>query len=303
MKVLVTGGAGFIGSNLVDRLISDGHDVIVVDNLSNGKKEFVNPKAKFLFGDLKNKQFCNHNIKNVHCVFHLAADVDVRLGVKLPNVDFEENVIGTDNVLEAMRMNGVNKIVFTSSSVVYGNALKMPTPEEYGPLVPISLYGASKLSDEALISGYCHTFGIQAWIFRFANVIGKRQTHGVIVDFMEKLKKNSKKLEILGNGEQTKSYVYIEDCINAILHGFYNSNDKVNIFNLGSDDFVNVKQIADLVSAELNLKPAYKFTGGEIGWVGDVSHMQLDSAKLKNLGWRCHNNSWQAIVKTLKDLI
>lgn len=303
LRAIITGGAGFIGSQLADRLIMDGHEVIIIDNLSNGKKEFINPNAQFIEGDLKNRQFCVENVRDVDVLFHLAADVDVRLGVKNPNLDFNENVVGTDNILEAMRINNIKKIVFTSSSVVYGNATVMPTPETYGPLIPISLYGASKLADEALISGYCHTFGIQSWVFRFANVIGSnRQTHGIIVDFINKLRDNPNELEILGDGNQTKSYIYIEDCINAILHGFYNSNEKVNIFNLGSDDFVNVKTITDLICNGLGLNPEYKFTGGEQGWVGDVSHMQLDCSKLKELGWVCHNNSEESIKRSIEDL-
>lgn len=301
MKVLVTGGAGFIGSHLVDRLIKDGHKVTVIDNLSNGKEEYLNNNVRFVKGDLKDKEFCIENIKEFDVVFHLAADVDVRLGVKFPNLDFNENIIGTDNVLEAMRVNNIKKMVFTSSSVVYGNA-PIPTPESYGPLIPISLYGSSKLADEALISGYCHTFDMQSWIYRFANVIGPRQTHGIIVDLMNKLDKNNEELEILGDGNQTKSYIYTEDCINAILHGFYNSNEKVNIFNLGSDDFVNVRKIANIICQGLNMSPEYRFTGGEKGWVGDVSHMQLDCNKLKSLRWVCHNNSEEAITKTIQEL-
>jgi UDP-glucose 4-epimerase len=303
MKLIVTGGAGFIGSHLVDKLVSLGYKVTVIDNLSNGKRENVNKKAKFVKGDIKNLKLCKKLIKNVDVVFHLAADVDVRKGPKQPNLDFKENIIGTHNILEAMRLNKVKKIVFTSSSVVYGEAKKMPTKEDYGPLIPISLYGASKLADEAMICSYCHTFGLQAWVYRFANIIGPRDTHGILFDFVNKLNKNSNELEILGDGTQSKSYVYVTDCVNGILTGFNKSNEKVNILNIGSKDIINVKKIAEAVSDVMNLNPKFKFTGSDRGWVGDIRHMLLDSSKLRNLGWNPKCDSESSVIETSKSLI
>ncbi len=303
MKTIVTGGAGFIGSHLVDKLISWGYEVIVVDNLSNGKKENLNKKAKFVEGDIKDAEFCKDNIKDVDVVFHLAAEVDVRKGPEEPNLDFKENIVGTHNILEAMRINNVKKVVFTSSSVVYGEATVMPTPEDYGPLVPISLYAASKLSDEAMICAYCNTFDMRAWIYRFANVIGSRESHGILFDFIKKLRADPENLEILGDGSQTKSYIHVGDCTDAILVGLDKGNDKVNIYNIGSDDYVDVKKIAELVSKQMNLAPNFNFTGGDKGWVGDVRHMQLDAKKLKDIGWSPQFNSESAIVETLKSLL
>ena len=301
MKVLVTGGAGFIGSHLVDRLV-ENNNVTVIDNLSSGKEEFVNEKAVLIKEDLLNSDKISKHFKNIDIIYHLAANPDVKIGAENTRIHLEQNIIVTYNVLEAMRKNNIKKIVFTSSSTVYGSA-PMPTSESYGPLKPESLYGASKLACEALISSYCHTFGMQSWIFRFANIIGERSTHGVIYDFINKLKENPKELEILGNGKQEKSYLHVKECIDAMIFAVKNSNENVNIFNIGSEDTISVTKIANIVSEKMNLKPEFKFTGGERGWRGDVPKMLLSIDKIKELGWRPRYNSERAVEETTKYLV
>jgi UDP-glucose 4-epimerase len=309
MRILVTGGAGFIGSHIVDRLIKEGNEVIVYDNLSSGKIEFIkqhmeNDKFRFVKADLLEFDTLKKEMEGVELVYHVAANPDVRLGATDTNVHLQQNVMASYNVLEAMRLNGVRDIVFTSTSTVYGEAQKIPTPEDYGPLIPISLYGASKLGAEAFITSYAHTFDMQAVIYRFANIVGPRSTHGVIYDFIMKLKKNPNELEILGDGTQTKSYLYIEDCVDAILFGYKNRKSDVEIFNIGSEDWVNVKKIADIIVEEMNLKDvAYKFTGGKRGWKGDVPKMLLSIEKIKSYGWVPKYNSEKSVRLTARHLI
>ena len=309
MRILVTGGAGFIGSHVVDRLINDGHEVVVIDNLSSGKIEFIehhmnDEKFKFIKGDLLDFDLLKKVVKNFNVVYHIAANPDVRLGASDTKVHMQQNVIATYNLLEAMRINGVRDIVFTSTSTVYGEAEKIPTPEDYGPLIPISLYGASKLAAEALITSYAHTFDMNAVIYRFANIIGPRSTHGVIYDFIMKLRKNPKELEILGDGTQSKSYLYVEDCVDAILFGYENRRVAVEIFNIGSEDWINVRKIADIVVEEMNLKNVqYKFTGGKRGWKGDVPKMLLSIKKMKSYGWRPKRNSEESVRLTARSLL
>ncbi|MDI6811725.1 MAG: GDP-mannose 4,6-dehydratase, partial [archaeon] len=213
------------------------------------------------------------------------------------------NLIVTSNVLEAMRLNGVRRIIFTSTSTVYGEADKLPTPEEY-PTIPISLYGASKLASEALIASYCHTFDMHAWIYRFANVIGRRSSHGVIYDFIHKLRSNPTELEILGDGNQTKSYIYVDDCIEAMLVGLKaNGKNRVHVFNIGTHDMIRVKRIAEIVCEEMRTSPKFKFTGGKRGWKGDVPVMLLDASKLNELGWKQSYTSEEAVKKATRDLL
>jgi len=307
MKALVTGGAGFIGSHLIDALLKKDYDVACIDNFSSGKMEFIEhnlDKIELIKGDLLNRDDIKKALKNVDIVFHLAANPDVRLGVENTKIHFEQNILATYNLLEEMRLAGVKKIVFTSSSTVYGEAEKIPTPEDYGPLIPISLYGASKLAAEALITAYCHTFDMEAKIYRFANVVGPRSTHGVIYDFIHKLLRDKTKLEILGDGSQKKSYLYIDDCIDAMFFGLQSSK-QVDIFNIGSEDWVNVKRIAEIVSEEMKLQPEFIFTGGidGRGWKGDVKIMKLDITKLKNMGWKPCYNSEEAVRMTAKWMI
>ncbi len=301
--ILVTGGAGFIGSHVVDRLVDDGYDVIVVDNLSSGNPDYVNPEAVFYRTDLNDfdglmEIFRRHGIEEV---WHIAANPDVRIGSENPDEIYRNNVYATYVLLEVMRRNDVKRIVFTSTSTVYGEAKVIPTPEDY-PTIPISIYGASKVACEAMIASYCHTFDMKAWIYRFANVIGKRSNHGVIYDFIMKLKRNPNELEILGNGEQNKSYIYISDCVDAMFFGL-KADDWINVFNIGSEDQIKVKRIAEIVCEEMGLNPVFKFTGGDRGWKGDVPVMLLSIERLKKLGWRPKYNSEQAVRKAVRDLL
>ena len=305
MKIIVTGGAGFIGSHLVDRLMKEGHEVAVIDNLSSGRKEFIehhmkSKKFKFIEADLLEK--IEKHFKSADEVWHLAANPEVR--IMDPDVHVKQNILATKNVLEAMRKNGVKRMFFTSSSAVYGEAIKSgrtePTGEDHATN-PISFYGAAKLASESLIRAYCSCFEMQSWIFRFANIIGPRSTHGVISDFIKKLKKNPRTLEILGNGRQKKSYAYISDCIEAMISA-RKSAEQINTLNIGSEDWIEVREIAKLVSESMGLKPEFKFTGGDRGWEGDVPLMILSIGKIKSLGWNPKFSSEESIRETLRQL-
>jgi len=300
--IVVTGGAGFIGSHVVDRL-SESNDVIVIDNLSSGREEYVNRRAMLIKADLAYdsiERIAEH-IRGAEEVWHIAANPDVRIGAEKPDEIYRNNILATYRLLEAMRVAKVSRIIFTSTSTVYGEAGVIPTPEDH-PTHPISLYGASKLACEALIESYCHTFDMQAWIYRFANVIGRRSTHGVIYDFIMKLRRNPEELEILGNGEQNKSYIYISDCVDAMFAGL-KADGRVNIFNIGSEDQIKVRRIAEIVCEELGVSPKFRFTGGERGWKGDVPVMLLSIDRLKKLGWKPRYSSEEAVRMAVRDLI
>jgi len=305
MNVLVTGGAGFIGSNLVDKLMNKGHNVTVFDNLSSGRQEFIahhegKPNFRFVKRDLLDFEGIRRATEGQEIVFHLAANPDIRYGTEKTDFDLKQNTLATYNVLEAMRQRGVKKIVFSSTSAVYGMAKKFPTPEHYGPMLPESLYGASKLACEGLISAYCELFEMQGWIFRFANVVGRNGTHGVILDFINRLEKNRDELEILGDGEQEKSYILADELVEGILFGLEHANERVNIYNLGCNDQIKVKRIAELVCKEMGLKPRFRFTGGERGWKGDIPKMLLSTEKIKRLGWAPKHNSEGAVIEAIK---
>jgi len=309
-SILVTGGAGFIGSHLVEGLLAENH-VTVLDNFSSGKREFLalhqdNPNFRLIEADLLLPEALEKALTGVDMVFHLAANPDVKLGAQNTRVHLEQNVLATYNLLEAMRRCGVKKIAFTSTSTVYGEATKIPTPEDYGPLLPISLYGASKLACEAQISSYCHTFEMQSWIYRFANIVGERGTHGVLVDFIRKLQENPGELEILGSGKQRKSYLEVRDCVRAMLHCVEHSNGQINVFNIGSEDSVDVTEIANIVSRQMGLTDVrYRYTGGMDGrgWKGDVKVMQLSIEKIKKLGWTPRGGCAHAILAAVKALL
>jgi UDP-glucose 4-epimerase len=303
---VVTGGAGFIGSHLVEKLVKENKDVLVLDNFSTGKienlKNVKNRKnLRIERCDLVTDRI-DEKLKNAEVVYHLAANPEVRLID--PHVHFS-NVTATFNLLEAMRKNDVNKIFFASSSAVYGDPEKTPTPEE-APLRPISLYGAVKVTSEALIASYSHTYGFDAYVFRLANVVGKRSNHGVIFDFIRKLKTNPKVLEILGDGTQRKSYIHVSDCISAIMHVKERINDGYNVFNVGNTDSISVLEIADVVVDKLNLKNVEKkILGGREGrgWIGDVKFIHLDISKLLSLGWKPSLNSKQAVERATLELL
>lgn len=308
-KIIVTGGAGFIGSNLVDRLLSEGNEVTVLDNLSAGRMEFLehhigNPDFKFIKIDLLELGKLTKAVKGADIIFHLAANPDVRLGAENTGVHLEQNIIATYNVLEAMRMNGLCNIAFTSTSTVYGEAALVPTPENYGPLIPISLYGASKLACEALITSYCHTFDMKSWIFRFANIVGPRGTHGIIIDFINKLRNNPDSLDVLGDGRQCKSYLHVSDCVDAILFAMERSSDMANIFNIGSEDNINATRIGEIIVEEMGLTNVeFKYTGGSRGWKGDVPLMMLSIDKMAQLGWKPSYDSEKSVRDAARSLL
>ena len=297
---VVTGGAGFIGSHLVDTLVAQSNEVLVIDSLCAGRKETIarhldSCKVRFLQKDLLGDGW-QDSIEGADRLFHLAADPDVRQSAVNPDPTIQNNIIATYRVLEAMRQHQVPELVFTSTSTVYGEAAVIPTPENYTPLEPISVYGASKLACESLISSYCHSFGMKAWNFRFANIIGSRSGHGVITDFIKKLEQNPGELEILGDGKQTKSYLEVHECVAAMLFAVGHSRGTVNTFNVGSEDWIDVKSIAKIVCEEMHLTDTkFRFTGGERGWVGDVPKMQLSVEKIKALRWKPQMGSRESV--------
>jgi len=309
MKAFVTGGAGFIGSHLVDKLIEKKYEVTVYDNLSSGEKKYVqhnfdNDNFTFIEGELLDLENVKKSVKGHDVVFHIAANPFVRLGETQTRLDLDQGVIATYNVLESMRVNDIKKIVFSSSSVVYGETKESSLPENYGPLFPISLYGAGKLGAEGLITSFCGTFGFQTWIYRFANVVGSRGTHGVIVDFIDKLNKNPGELEILGDGKQCKPYLYVTECVDGILFGFEKSDDMINLFNLGCDSNTTVTRIAEIVVEEMGLgNVKFNYTGGKRGWKGDVPRFQLSVEKINNLGWNPSHTSDDAVRKATQELL
>ena len=309
MRALVTGGAGFIGSHLVDELVDAGYSVKIIDNLSSGNLALVNHQiaagnAEFIEGDITSIDDVLQATKEVDVVFHMAANPDIRLGTQVTDTDLKQGTIATYNILEAMRINNVNKIVFASSSVVYGEGAPMPTPESFGPCLPISLYGASKVGSEGLITSWVGTFDFQAWIFRFANIIGNRGTHGVIFDFIHKLKRDNSRLEVLGNGLQEKSYMEVKDCVRGMMHIFNTSTSPINLYNLGSHDTCSVRRIAEIVVEETGCRDAtIEYTGGDRGWAGDIPRAMLSIEKMLSTGYDVNYNSEAAVRHTTKCLI
>jgi len=309
-RILVTGGAGFIGSHLVDALIGSNR-ITVLDNFSSGKRDVIehhlsDPAFTLTEADLLDPTAVDGAVEGKDLVFHLAANPDVKLGAEDTRVHLEQNVLATYNLLESMRKHDMKEIAFTSTSTVYGEAEIVPTPEDYGPLLPISLYGASKLACEALISSYCHTFDMISWIFRFANIVGERGTHGVLVDFIDKLNKSPRELEILGSGKQKKSYLEVRDCVGAMICCVERAHDRVNIFNIGSADAIDVVEIADIVSEKMGLQNvAYRYTGGidGRGWKGDVKMMHLSINAAESLGWRPRHSSRESIEAAVEALL
>jgi UDP-glucose 4-epimerase len=297
---VVTGGAGFIGSHLVDTLVAQGNEVLVIDSLCAGRKETIarhldSCKVRFIQKDLLGEGW-QDAIEGADRLFHLAADPDVRQSAVNPDPTIRNNILATYRVLEAMRKYHVPEFVFTSTSTVYGDATVIPTPESYTPLEPISVYGASKLACEALISAYCHSFEMKGYVFRFANIIGSRSGHGVLTDFIRKLKDNPSELEILGDGKQTKSYLEVHECVAAMLFAVGHSRGTVNTFNIGSEDWIDVKSIAEIVAEEMQLPDTkFMFTGGERGWIGDVPKMQLAVDKIKGLRWKPQIGSKESV--------
>ena len=307
MKAFVSGGAGFIGSNLVDRLLDVGHEVTVYDNLSTGLLQFLEYARDFdcfrlVKGDLLDEDSLSEAITGHEFVFHLAANADVRFGTEHPRRDLEQNTIVTNNVLEAMRKNGISKIAFASTGSVYGDATVIPTPENAPFPIQTSLYAASKMAGEGLIAAYCGGFGFQSWIFRFVSILGERYTHGHVFDFYRKLKQNPSRLEVLGNGKQRKSYLYIQDCIDAMLFALEKSNESVNVLNLGVDGYCEVNDSIGWICEELGVTPKLKYSGGDRGWIGDNPFIFLDTSNIRDLGWKPKLSIQDGVLKTIQYL-
>jgi UDP-glucose 4-epimerase len=304
MKFIITGCAGFIGSSLVDRLLSMGHQVVGVDNFSSGQRRFLesaltNKNFKLVEADLLDPEHLNPAFVGGDVVFHFAANADVRFGTDHPRRDLEQNTIATYNVLEAMRANGVKKILFSSTGSVYGESKVIPTPED-GPFpIQTSLYGASKLAGEGLIAAYCEGFGFQSWIFRFVSILGERYTHGHVFDFYRKLKDDPTVLPVLGNGQQKKSYLYIQDCLDAMLLALEKANDKVNVLNLGVDGYCQVNDSIGWICEALNVKPTMQYTGGDRGWIGDNPFIFLETKRIQALGWKPKHTIREGVLKTV----
>ncbi|OGY45184.1 MAG: hypothetical protein A2744_01355 [Candidatus Buchananbacteria bacterium RIFCSPHIGHO2_01_FULL_44_11] len=318
MKILVTGGAGFIGSNLVADLVGVGkikgqkiEKIVVIDNLFLGRKEFIQPlinqgQVDFFEQDLLDQAATLAVFKkcSFDLVFHLAANSDIAYGAKNTDWDLKQGTLVTFNVLAAMKDSGVKQIIFASTSAVYGEVPVRPISEDYSPMLPISFYGLSKLAAESLISAFCHNFGFQAWVYRFGNIVGFNGTHGVLVDFIKKLKADPKVLPVLGDGRQAKPYLYVADCVAGMIFGYQNSTEQNNCYNLACEGSTPVSEIAQMVIKALGLTEVnIQYAGGDRGWPGDVPQVRLDPAKLAQLGWQASLTSDQAVLKAIQDLI
>jgi UDP-glucose 4-epimerase len=309
MRCFVTGGAGFIGSNLVDRLLQTGHVVTAYDNFATGQERFLEPARSFstfslVRGDVLDAERLTQSVRSVQpeVVFHLAANADVRFGTEHPRRDLEQNTLATFNVLEAMRASGVQRIAFSSTGSIYGDAPVVPTPEDAPFPVQTSLYGASKLAGEGLIQAYCEGYDFQGYIFRFVSVLGERYTHGHVFDFYRQLREHPNDLRVLGNGRQRKSYLYVQDCIDAILLTIERAQAKVNIFNLGTAEYCQVNDSIGWITTRLGIAPRLDYTGGERGWIGDNPFIFLDTARIRALGWMPKLTIREGIVRTLEYL-
>ena len=305
MRVLVTGAAGFIGSNMVDRLLSAGHSVVGFDNFSTGQRRFLesaigHPQFTMHEVDLLDRNNLTRAMKGAELVVHFAANADVRFGIEHPRKDLEQNTIATWNVLEAMREQSCKRIVFSSTGSVYGEPEIFPTPETCPFPVQTSLYGASKLAAEGLIQAYCEGFGMRGYIFRFVSILGERYSHGHVFDFYQQLASHPEHLHVLGNGHQRKSYLYVQDCIDAILTALDRAECKVNIFNLGTDEYCEVNDSIGWICDYLCVHPKLTYSGGERGWIGDSPFILLDCSRIRALGWRPRLTIQEAILATIK---
>lgn len=306
-KVFLTGAAGFIGSNLADRLLSLGHQVVGYDNFSTGQERFLanageNANFELVRADLLDLETLRNAMRGCDFVFHLAANADVRFGADHPRRDLDQNTIATWNVLDAMRSLEIRRIAFSSTGSVYGESTVIPTPEDCPFPVQTSLYGASKLAAEGLIAAYCESFGMQAYVFRFVSILGERYSHGHVFDFYQQLLHDSRHLQILGNGGQRKSYLYIQDCVDAILTAIVQATDKVNLFNLGTDEYCEVNQSVAWICENLGVTPKLEYSGGDRGWIGDNPFIFLDCARIRALGWKPQLSIREAVVRTLEYL-
>jgi len=303
----LTGCAGFIGSNLADKLLALGHEVVGYDNLSTGRIQFLagalmNQRFTFVEGDVLNAELLTKTMQGTGFVFHLAANADVRFGTEHPTKDLHQNTIGTVNVLEAMRINGVKRIAFASTGSVYGEAEIFPTPEKHPVPVQTSLYGASKLAAEGFIEAYCEGFDMQCFIFRFVSILGERYTHGHVFDFYRQLRQHPEFLDVLGDGKQRKSYLYIQDCVDAMLTAVTNCDTRVTVLNLGTDEYCEVRDSIGWICEELNLRPEVRYAGGNRGWIGDNPFIFLDCSAVRALGWRPKLSIREGVLQTVRFL-
>jgi UDP-glucose 4-epimerase len=305
----VTGGAGFVGSNLVERLMKRGGRVTVYDNLSLGRKEHLAPflgstRFKFVKADLLDFDRLRRAMTGADCVWHLAANSDIGYGERYTDWDLKQGTLVTYNVLEAMRLRGVRELVFASSSAIFGDTGTKRITEKHGPLAPISFYGASKLACEGLITAFCHNYEMQAWIYRFANIVGDNATHGVVYDFVNRLRRDPTRLRILGDGKQRKPYLYVKDCVDGMLFGFDHADEPVNVFNLGCGGSTSVDAIARIVTSGMGLRRVERsYTGGARGWKSDVPQVRFDVSKLAKLGWRATYTSDEAVRVAARAII
>lgn len=307
MRFVVTGGSGFIGSNIVKWLLGKEHEVDVYGSKSyesSFRLKHVLDKKNYKIVNLDDLETLKENLKNIDVVIHFAGSANTSIGLQKTDVDLKKGIIYTYNVLETMKTNGIKKIIFPSGPAVYGYPKKIPTREDTGMLFPVSLYGAAKLACEGMISAYCHLFGIQSWIFRLGNVVGPGMTSGVIFDFINKLKQNPNELSILGDGQQKKDVIFIDDCIDGIFFAFQNSNDVLNVFNLSSGTTISVNDIAKIIQNKMKIKNCkFTYTGGEVGWLGDVPVVHYDTTKIRKLGWKPKYGSDEAVRITVKDAL
>ncbi|HEX9986699.1 MAG TPA: NAD-dependent epimerase/dehydratase family protein [Thermoanaerobaculia bacterium] len=310
MKILVTGAAGFIASNLIPRLLGRGDEVLGIDNFFLGKREYVvdHPRFRFVELDLLDGEKLVELLgeEKPDRVWHLAANSDISFGTKYTDFDLKGGTLVTYNLLEAMRRNGVKEIVFSSSGAVYGEPTVMPTPEDYGPILPISLYAASKVACETLITAFVHNYDMRAWIFRFGNIVGPNPTHGVIYDFVHKLQKDASRLEVLGDGTQAKPYVHVEDCLNGMEFGVANASADVNYYNLAVDDQTSVREITDWTIEAMGIsRDAIQVQYGDSprGWRGDVAQVKMDTRKMTALGWKPSMTSREAVRRSIREIV
>jgi UDP-glucose 4-epimerase len=311
LRIVVTGSAGFIASNLLPRLLGEGHEVLGVDNFFLGRKAHLapfleHPRFRFQETDLVSLEPTLElfNSFRPELVWHLAANSDIAYGTTHTDFDLKGGTIVTYNVLESMRRSGARQLIFSSSGAIYGEPTAMPTPEAYGPVLPISLYAASKLACEGLIGAYVHNYDIRAWVYRFGNIIGPNPTHGAIYDFVLKLKKDPTKLPVLGDGAQLKQYVYVEDCLDGMQHGYRSARDRLNLFNLTARGQTSVKYIAEHTLAAMGLAQVpIVYAGGARGWKGDVPIVELDGTKMERLGWSPKLSSTEAVDRAIADTV
>jgi len=304
MPYFITGAAGFIGSNLADRLLANGETVLGYDNLTTGKTRFLeaargNPNFRFVKGDLLDAETLTQAMKGADFVFHLAANADVRFGTEHPERDLQQNTVATFNVLEAMRANGIKRMAFSSTGSIYGEPEIFPTPEDAPFPIQTSLYGASKLAAEGMIQAYCEGFGFQAYIFRFVSILGERYTHGHVFDFYQKLMADPTRLHVLGDGKQRKSYLYVQDCIDAMLLAIRVLNNKVHVLNLGHEEANRVNDSIGWIADRLGVRPELTYSGGERGWIGDSPFILLDTRRIRALGWKPKMSIREGVLRTV----